>query len=31
LLAPFDFINLGLTYGITPEANLFQFRINTLF
>ena len=30
LLAPFDFISLGLTYGITPESKLFQFRINTL-
>jgi hypothetical protein len=31
LLAPFNFICFGLTYGITPESNLFQFRINTLF
>jgi len=31
LLAPFNFICFGLTYGVTPESKLFQFRINTLF
>jgi hypothetical protein len=31
LVAPFNFLSLGLTYGMTPESSLFQFRINTLF
>jgi len=31
LFAPFNFISMGLTYGISNESKLFQFRLNTLF
>ena len=31
LFSPFHFLSCTLTYGISPESKLFQFKINTLF